>query len=87
MMAGVACPATASDASGSHEFSGIIDLSGMLEKDTCGYFTIPAKDGHGKRQAELRVPIEDKLIALGLQAHNFHSGVVEAFEADRGGET
>lgn len=85
-MASVGIPETASDASGSHEFSGIIDVSGMLMKDAGGSFAIPAGDGHAKRRAELQVPLEEKLVVLGLQAHNYHSGVVEAFEADRGGE-
>lgn len=77
MMAGVGIPATASEESGSHEFSGVIDLSGMLKKDSGDImsrdFSISAGDGHAKRQAELEVPIEDKLIVLGLQAHNYHS--------------
>ncbi|EJK67681.1 hypothetical protein THAOC_11255 [Thalassiosira oceanica] len=88
MMAGVGIPATASSSAGGHEFSGVIDLSGMLkkEKKDSSKFSISAGDGHAKREAELEVPIEDKLIVLGLQAHNYHSGVVEAFEADRGGQ-
>ena len=74
MMAGVGVPATASEESGSHEFSGVIDLSGMLKKDSMSRdFSISAGNGHAKRQAELEVPIEDKLIVLGLQAHNYHS--------------
>merc|ERR1712113_348780 len=49
-------------------------------------FLIDAHDGAGKRSAELMVPINDKLIALGLQAHNLWTGHVDAFKADRGGQ-
>merc|ERR1712113_623588 len=100
MAAGVAVPATSSGGGGSHEFSGVIDLSGMLaKKDTklrktkkgkkgkkSGDFLISAHDGEAKRMAEHLVPINDKLIALGLQSHNLNSGVVSAFKADRGGQ-
>lgn len=118
-MAGlVGIPATSNDGGGSHEFSGVIDLSGMLAKkgsrrnmkskaskapkskatsspvasptesptvDTDN-FMIKAHDGAAKRAAELMVPINEKLIALGLQAHNLDSGVVKALKADRGGQ-
>lgn len=117
----VGVPASSNDGGGSHEFSGIIDLSGMLarqgsgngrdrrrkgdnifdsdskarkrnrrraktDKSQEGAFLINAHDGAAKRVAELQVPINEKLIALGLQAHNFDSGVVAAFKADRGGQ-
>ena len=49
-------------------------------------FTIMSGDGAGKRMAELEVPINEKLIALGLQAHDHHAGVVQTFKADRGGQ-
>ena len=134
----VGIPATTNGGGGSHEFSGIIDLSGMLAKEGGGRrrlsdtsvrrmtketkapkepkmpketkvpkntkapkepkmtkapkdpntsdFLIDAHDGAGKRAAELMVPINDKLIALGLQAHNLWTGHVDAFKADRGGQ-
>ncbi len=123
MSSGVGIPATASGGGGSHEFSGVIDLSGMLAK-TDGMrrrrglratkaakknpkapkapksivtdpvepitpsteFMIKAHDGEAKRIAEHKVPINDKLIAFGLQAHNFYSGIIDAFKADRGGQ-
>merc|ERR1712150_420608 len=93
-----------SDGGGSHEFSGVIDLSGMLAKkdyerklkgkkgkkkaveEDESEFVIKAHDGSAKRAAELEVSINDKLIALGLQAHNYKAGVVSAFKADRGGQ-
>merc|ERR1712113_380534 len=106
MAAGVAVPATSSGGGGSHEFSGVIDLSGMLaKKDTRlrktkkgkkgkdkkkgkkgNDFLISAHDGEARRMAEHLVPINDKLIALGLQSHNLNSGVVSTFKADRGGQ-
>lgn len=49
-------------------------------------FVVRAGDGAGKRAAEAIVPINGKLIALGLQAHNLDAGVVRAFKADRGGQ-
>lgn len=106
-MAGhVGIPATTNDGSGAHEFSGIIDLSGMLAREDdrrmrvnsgkeakagnknakSGRFMIKAHDGAAKREAEHMVPINDKLIALGLQAHNMDSGVIKALKADRGGQ-
>lgn len=81
----VGIPSTSSGGGGSHEFSGVIDLSGMLAKKG-NKFAIKAHDGAAKREAELEVPINDKLIALGLQAHNLRDGVVAAFQADRGGQ-
>ena len=118
MAAGVGIPATSNGGGGSHEFSGVIDLSGMLAKkgsrlrktkkgkkekkgkkgkkdkkdknkdnnDETGDFLISAQDGEARRMAEHLIPINDKLIALGLQAHNLNSGVVSAFKADRGGQ-
>lgn len=89
----VGIPSTASAGGGSHEFSGVIDLSGMLAKTGTGLFgeedggfAIRAGQGKKKREAELTVPINDKLIVLGLQAHNFNDGVIKAFQADRGGQ-
>jgi hypothetical protein len=99
----VGIPATSNDGGGSHEFSGIIDLSGMLVKEdgrrrrtrmaasskeekSESKFMIKAHDGAAKRKAELKVPINDKLIVLGLQAHNLDSGVIKALKADRGGQ-
>ncbi len=118
----VGIPAASNDGGGSHEFSGVIDLSGMLAKkptDNDGElrqlrakeqkgvgtkrgkkikkvskapktsksnFLIRAHDGAAKREAELDISINDKLIALGLQAHNFDTGVIDAFKADRGGQ-
>jgi len=87
MAAHVGVPATTNDGGGSHEFSGIIDLSGMVAKESgSSNFMIKAHDGAAKRAAELKVPINDKLIALNLQAHNLDSGAVKALKADRGGQ-
>uniref|UniRef100_A0A6V2KIW3 Uncharacterized protein n=1 Tax=Ditylum brightwellii TaxID=49249 RepID=A0A6V2KIW3_9STRA len=86
MAEGVGIPATSNPEGGAHEFSGIIDLSGMLAKAKSGEFLINAKDGAAKRMAEFDVSINDKLIALGLQAHNMKSGPVGSLKADRGGQ-
>ena len=32
------------------------------------------------------VPINDKMIVLGLQAHNYWGGLISYFNADRGGQ-
>ena len=39
-----------------------------------------------KRAAEATVPINDKMIVLGLQAHNHWGGLISYFNADRGGQ-
>ena len=38
------------------------------------------------RLAERATPINQKLIGIGLQAHNYYSGVIETFSGDRGGQ-
>ena len=44
-------------------------------------------DGYVKRLTELKVPINENLITLGLQAHNLDSGVVvKALKVDHGGQ-
>ncbi|CAJ1928809.1 unnamed protein product [Cylindrotheca closterium] len=98
MAEGVGIPAGSNTEGNAHEFSGVIDLSGILKKATSESrrelntqgvdkgFEISAGDGYGKRQCELEVPINEKLIALGLQAHNMNGGIVGALKADRGGQ-
>jgi hypothetical protein len=98
MASGVGVPAGTNDGGDTHEFSGIIDLSGMLSKvtkkvkgkgskpSTESVFRIKSGDGFAKRMAEGMVPINDKLIAIGLQAHNLDAGAIKAFKADRGGQ-
>jgi len=49
-------------------------------------FAISAHDGAAKRAAEFMVPINEKLLVLGLQSHNLFAGPVRAFKADRGGQ-
>ena len=85
MAAGVGIPAGVNTAGGTHEFSGAMDLSGMLAKDAKGKWVINAGDGYAKRQADKAVAINDKIIAFGLQAHNFNSGIMETYKGDRGG--
>ena len=89
MMAGVGIPAGVSSGANSHEFSGIHDMSGLLKRKDGkkGKWELSADDkGHRKRAADRDVSINDKTIFIGLQAHNFYSGVIEAFEGDRGGQ-
>lgn len=72
----------------SHEFSGLFDLSGLLRRDEdTGGFALSASDGGmAKRQNDAAVSINDKYILIGLQAHSHTCGVIEAFQADRGGQ-
>eukprot|EP00971_Amphidinium_carterae_P350418 6491534-Amphidinium_carterae.2 len=73
--------------SGSHEFSGLTDISGLLRKEG-GSFALQASDtGYEKRQQDkLVTDVNDKVILVGLQAHNLVSGDIRRFGADRGGQ-
>jgi hypothetical protein len=85
--AGVGVPAGTNLGSGAgHEFSGAMDLSGMLAKNSDGSFKIKAGAPGAKREAEAKVNINDKIIAMGLQAHSLTGGVIHAFRGDRGGQ-
>lgn len=85
--AGVGVPAGTNPGSGSsHEFSGVTDLSGMLAKNSDGSFKMKAGTPGAKRATEATIPINDKLIAMGLQAHSLTGGVIQAFRGDRGGQ-
>lgn len=86
MMAGVGIPAGVSGGASSHEFSGIADMSGLLKKKGNRWAVSAYDAGHAKRAADRSVSINDKVIVLGLQAHNYNSGVIEAFKGDRGGQ-
>ena len=86
MMGGVGIPAGVNPGADSHEFSGIVDFSGLLATDAWGSFVCSAGDGECKRAAEATVPINDKMIVLGLQAHNHWGGLISYFNADRGGQ-
>ena len=59
---------------------------GLLATDAWGSFVCSAGDGECKRAAEATVPINDKMIVLGLQAHNHWGGLISYFNADRGGQ-
>ena len=82
----VAVPAGSAGSPNTHEFSGVIDISGMLAKDSSGNYIASAGDGHSKRAAEAMVPIDEKMIAFGLQAHSINKGVISALRGDRGGQ-
>jgi len=89
MLAHVGVPAMTNDgtwASSAHEFSGVIDLSGMLARDANGNFLAVAGAGFTKRLRERTTPINNKTIALGLQAHQLTAGIVRAMSGDRGGQ-
>ena len=81
-MGGVGIPAGVNPGADSHEFSGIVDFSGLLATDAWGSFVCSAGDGKCKRAAEATVPINDKMIVLGLQAHN-HWGGQDGVEATK----
>ena len=86
MLAGVGIPAGTNSKADSHEFSGTMDMSGILAKNPDGSFVCSAGDGYCKRQQEALVPINDKIIGIGLQAHNLFAGLIETFKGDRGGQ-
>lgn len=89
MLANVGVPAGTNDgnwASSAHEFAGVIDLSGMLAKDASGNWKATSGVGATKRQVERTIPINNKTIAFGLQAHQLTAGIVRAMSGDRGGQ-
>ena len=86
MLARVGVPALTAASPTGHEFSGIIDLSGMLARDASGNWIAIAGVGATKRTADKLVPINNKTIAMGLQAHNLYSGIISAMAGDRGGQ-
>merc|ERR1712218_460223 len=87
MAAGVGIPAGVSSGAKSHEFSGVADMSGLVAKRRNNRFKLKDTDsGYMKRAADRSVPINEKLVLLGLQAHNYAGGVIEAFQGDRGGQ-
>lgn len=87
MSAGVGIPKGVSCGGNSHEFSGLFDMSAFLVRDDSGSFALSADaDGSAKRAFDAMVPINDKTILIGLQAHNMECGIILTFEADRGGQ-
>ena len=88
MAAGVGIPAGVNGYASSHEFSGVSDMSGLVaKKGGKNKFKLSASDsGYKRRYFDRTVPINEKLILLGLQAHNYAGGVIQAFQGDRGGQ-
>lgn len=87
MAAGVSIPRGTFSEATSHEFSGVVDVSGFLAKDDDGNFIMSSSDdGFAKRQADAAVAINDKNIVLVLQAHSQNGGILSAFQLDRGGQ-
>lgn len=86
MKAGVGIPMTSNEAAGSHEFSGVFDLSGLLRKEN-GEFTLSASDeGFYKRAEEKKVLTNDKYIMINVQASNMNDRIMVQFGADTGGQ-
>jgi len=68
----------------SHEFSGAFDLSGLLRKDAAGNFELTVGDVTGKKRVlEAATPINEKIIAVNLQAHSNNAGWADTFKTDR----
>lgn len=89
MKASVGVPAQTNDGlwgSSAHEFSGIIDFSGLLARDASGNFIATAGVGATRRSAERTIPINNKTIGMGLQAHQLTAGIIRAMSGDRGGQ-
>ncbi|KAG7369578.1 hypothetical protein IV203_027324 [Nitzschia inconspicua] len=87
MQAGVSVPKGTFTRATAHEFSGVVDLSAFFATDDSGDFVLSASDdGFAKRQADASVAINDKDILLVLQAHTQSSGILSAFQLDRGGQ-
>jgi hypothetical protein len=83
---GVGIPEGSAGPPNANEFSGAFDMSGLLRKNNNGQFALKASDnGYQKRKNDARVSINDKYIMLGLQAHHMRAGVIDTFNADRGG--
>ena len=78
-LAKVSVPAGTWTSAKASEFSGVVDLSGILKSTT-------ALGGAARRAADATVALEDKYIAVGLQAHSQLSGVIGEFNVDRGGQ-
>ena len=88
MMSKVGIPSGVNPGSGSHEFSGVIDLSGMLKQTTPGTYDFAdhTTTGVDKHTAEAATSIDDKSIVVGLQSHNYVSGIINYLAGDRGGQ-
>jgi hypothetical protein len=86
MMEGVGIPAGSNKEAGSHEFSGVFDLSGLLRKSR-GSFALGANErGYRKREEDAKVELNDKYIMINVQAANFEHGALKHFGADTGGQ-
>jgi len=62
------------------------DLEIEEEPEMDSKWAVSAGDAVTSHMARMATPINDKLIAVGLQSHNFYGGAVTAFRADRGGQ-
>jgi hypothetical protein len=86
-VAKVGIPAGSNIGGGAHEFSGVYDLSGLLASNRPRDWVVSAADsGYKKRAADAAVSTNDKYLMFGLQSHNYNSGAIKLFGADRGGQ-
>jgi hypothetical protein len=86
-VAKVGIPAGSNIGGSGHEFSGVYDLSGLFANNGHRDWVVSAADdGYKKRAADATVSTNDKYIMFGLQSHNFNSGIIKLFGADRGGQ-
>jgi len=77
-LARVGIPAGSAGSPAAAEFSGVSDISGAIRQTELG--------GFARRTADSKVPINEKLISLGLQMHSHTEGVIRQFRLDRGGQ-
>lgn len=86
MQAGVGIPKTSNEAAGSHEFSGVFDLSGLIRKENGEFTLMKADAGYVKRAEEMKVSTNDKYIMINVQASNMNDRIMVNFGADTGGQ-
>ena len=89
MTGGVGIPAGTADgdSADAHEFSGIFDASPLLHKNSEGNFVMDSSDfGHRKNELAGKIKMNQKTILINLQAASMRKGLIEFFEADRGGQ-
>jgi len=86
MLANVGIPARSTATGGKAEFSGVIDLSGLVHKSGSSFVVKASDKGYKTRNADKAVNINDKTIALGLQIHSTPNGFIKEFSMDRMGQ-
>jgi hypothetical protein len=82
----VGIPAGTNCGAAAHEFSGLFDLSGLLRMVNGTFALAAGEEGYKKRANDAKVAINDKMILVGLQAHNNDCGIIAAFQSNEGGQ-